>query len=61
LEYFDKLSDVLVDEKANGKIPFLMAGLKGRLLKKFTENCELAGGIHYLSIALILATRMAVV
>jgi hypothetical protein len=34
LEYFDKLSDVLVSEKANAKVPFLMAGLKGRLLQK---------------------------
>ena len=46
LEYFDKLSDVLVSEKANAKVPFLMAGLKGRLLQKFKENYELGGGIH---------------
>jgi hypothetical protein len=45
-EFFDKLTDVLVPEKPNAKVPFLMACLKGRLLKKLKENCELAGGIH---------------
>jgi hypothetical protein len=45
-EFFDKLTDVLIPEKPNAKVPFLMACLKGRLLRKFKENCELAGGIH---------------
>jgi hypothetical protein len=37
IDFFDKLTDVLVSEKPNARVPFLMACLKGR---------ELAGGIH---------------
>jgi hypothetical protein len=40
------LGVVLVSEKVNAKVLFLLAGLKGHLLKKFKENCELAGGVH---------------
>ena len=46
IEFFDKLTDVLIPEKPNAKVPFLLACLKGRLLRKFKESCELAGGVH---------------
>jgi hypothetical protein len=42
----DKLTDVLIPEKPNAKVPFLLACLKGWLLRKFKESCELVGGIH---------------
>ena len=47
LKYFDKLDNVLVSERPNAKVPFLMAGLTRRLLTKFKEECELVGGIRH--------------
>ena len=46
LKYFDQLDNVLVSQRSNAKVPFLMAGLTGRLLTKFKEECKLVGGIH---------------
>jgi hypothetical protein len=44
-EFFQKLGDSLQSENSSSKVPWLISCLTGKLLQRFREQIELAGGV----------------
>jgi hypothetical protein len=43
-EFFQKLGDSMLSENSSSKVPWLMSCLTGKLLQRFREQTEIAGG-----------------